>query len=325
MNVISASRRTDLPAFYWPWFMNRIRAGYCHWVNPFRADQVFRVSMGPEDIAGIVFWTRDARPMLPEIARLREAGYAFYVHYTINGYSRELEHHSPAAPKAVETLRALSDAIGPHRVIWRYDPVILGSATSPAYHFRQFEALAEKLGGAVRSVYISFCDPYNKTRRHFKEISERLGWEFEFGPAQRHREMAARMAEIASARGMQLYTCAEPGLEVTGVEAGRCIDPDLLAELRPDLDFHLKTTPTRPGCGCVQSVDIGGCDTCVFGCEYCYANHNLDLPRRRTQEHDPEDSILWRPPSLRGVNLDGPGVSSEPKPAPIMRRQGRND
>lgn len=322
MNVISASRRTDIPAFYWRWFMNRIDEGHCHWVNAFNANQVFRVPMTADDVAAIVFWTRNAGPMLPDIASLQDRGYAFYTQYTINGYSREIEHRSPGTERAVETLRALSAATSPERVIWRYDPIILSSATPPEYHFERFELLASQMRGAVRDVYISFCDPYGRTERHFKAMHERLGWTFEFGARSQHAEIAARLAEIAATHELQLYSCAEAGLDVPGVKRGNCIDPNLVAELRPDLDFRLKAAPTREGCGCVQAVDIGSFDTCAFGCEYCYANNNLDLPQRRMKEHDPADSILWRPPALRGVDLDDPGVSLEQKPARIGRRDG---
>ncbi|KAF0206847.1 MAG: hypothetical protein FD171_2160 [Actinobacteria bacterium] len=300
--------------------MNRIDEGFCHWMNPFNANQLFRVPMGADDVAAIVFWTRNAGPMLPDVARLQNAGYAFYTQYTINGYPREIEHRSPEVERAIETLRALSDATAPERVIWRYDPIILSSATPPEYHFERFEALAGEISGAVRDVYISFCDPYGRTERHFKAMSERLGWTFEFGARGQHIEMATRMAEIAAARDMQLYSCAEAGLDIPGIRRGSCIDPNLVAELRPDLDFHLKAAPTREGCGCVQAVDIGSFDTCVFGCEYCYANNSLDLPQRRMKEHDPSDSMLWRPPSLRGEDLSE--IAGDQKSARIERRQG---
>lgn len=320
VNVISASRRTDIPAFYWRWFMNRVDAGYCHWVNPFNAKQVFRVSLAANDVAAFVFWTRNAQPMLADVESLQDDGYAFYVQYTINGYPREIEHRSPDTARAVETLQALTAATAPDRVIWRYDPIILSSATPPAYHLERFEDLARQISGSVRDVYISFCDPYGRTERQFKGIAHRLGWTFEFGTRAQHAEIAAQMAKIAAGHGLQLYSCAEAGLNVPGIKRGSCIDPELIAQLRPDLDFHLKAAPTREGCGCVQAVDIGSFDTCVFGCEYCYANNGTEVAKRRIKEHDPDDSLLWRPPSLRGVTLDE--VAAEQKSARIERRQG---
>jgi len=320
MNVISASRRTDIPAFYWRWFIKHVERGFCHWVNPFNAKQVFRVSLRTEDVAAFVFWTRNAGPMMADIAGLKQAGYEFYVQYTINGYPREIEHHSPNVARAVETIRCLSNSVGPERVIWRYDPVILSSETPPEYHVEKFTAIAEQIRGVVDAVYISFCDPYGRTERHFKVMTERLGWTFEFGNADQHAMIAARMANVAEFNDMQLYSCAEVGLDVPGVQHGSCIDSSLLAKLRPDLNFYLKAAPTREGCGCVQAVDIGSFDTCVFGCEYCYANNSRDLPKRRMSEHDPNDSVLWRPPSLRGVNMEDPTVSKDQKSARIEQQ-----
>lgn len=320
MNVISVSRRTDIPAFYWRWFMNRVEAGFCHWVNPFNAKQVYRVGLLREDVAAFVFWTRNTGPMLDDVSRLTDLGHTFYVQFTINGYPKEFEHNSPDVARAVENLAAMSEATDSRRVIWRYDPIILSSVTPPEYHYEKFEELAQMVSGHVEEAYISFCDPYGRTERHFKKMTESLGISFEFGARFQHVEITQRLEQIASANDIQLYTCAEAGVSVEGVKQGHCIDPDLLAGLRPDLDFRLKAAPTREGCGCVQAVDIGVFDTCAFGCEYCYANNNTDLPRRRMKEHDPEDSLLWRPPSLQGADLDE--IAKDQKPARIERRQG---
>ncbi len=295
VNVISASRRTDVPAFYWRWFRRRVDAGFCDVANPFDPRRVRRVSLRAEDVAAIVFWTRDARPMLPDIDRLEGAGYAFYVQYTVNGYPRELEPHAPKRSEAVAALRALASRLGPDRVIWRYDPIVFSSATPAKYHIEQFSALAHDLRGAASTVTISFCDPYGKTRRNFARLSSELGWSFDVGRPDEHAALAGRLAEVAAESGMQLATCAEAALRVPGVKVGRCVDPRLVSRLRPDLNLRLRAAPSRPGCGCIESVDIGAYDTCVFGCVYCYANRSLGIARRRRAEHDPEDAMLWRP------------------------------
>lgn len=296
MNVISASRRTDIPAFYWRWFMRRLDAGYCEVANPFNASQVRRVSLKPEDVAAFVFWTRDATQLLKDTGRLHGLGYRFYVHYTLTGYPRELERHSPTAGRAVRTLRSLSDAVGPERVIWRYDPIIPGSAMSPEYHLENFTELAEQLCGAVRDVYISFCEPYAKTKRRLAVVAEKTSWSFELEKnIAAQAELATRLAEVATAHGMQLYSCSQPDLAAPGLKTGRCVDPGRIRTLRPELGLTLKAAPTRPGCGCAESIDIGAYDTCAFGCEYCYATSSSDLPGRRLKEHDPADSFLQRP------------------------------
>jgi len=319
--VVSASRRTDIPALYWRWFMTRLAAGYCHWVNPFNTNQVFRVSLLPEDVAAIVFWTRNAGPMLKDITLLEDRGYAFYVQYTLNSYPRELERNSPVQAPAMRALRQLSELIGPERVIWRYDPIIFSSVTSAAYHQRKFAELAADLRGAASSAYISFCDPYGRTRRHFERLNKVSGLEFWFGDPAEHTQLARDLLEIATSEGLKLFSCAEAGLDVEGVRAGSCIDPRLISHLRPDLDFRLKPAPTREACGCVEAADIGAFDSCIFGCEYCYANQSAAAARRRHQRHDPNDSLVWRPPSLCDVDLETSELVRPQRPARIKPRE----
>ena len=358
MQVISASRRTDIPAFYWPWFRRRLEAGFCHCVNPFNYAQIHRVSLQPRDVAAIVFWTRNAAPMLADLADLESAGYTYYVQYTITGYPRELEPACPPQGQAVDHLRRLSDRIGPHRIVWRYDPIVLSSLTPPAYHREQFAALAQLLAGAVETVHLSYCDAYARTQRRFAQLTRATGITFAVGSDAVRRGLAGDLAGIAASRGLHLRSCAEPELHVPGIEPaaqalgvqpdsgddhssqaagsqpgggddprghvagiqpGSCVDPVLLARLRPDLRFHLEQTPTRAGCRCVQSVDIGAFDTCPCGCAYCYASSSKQAPQQRRAQHDPEDSLLWRPPSLKTVDLEAPGAARARPPAPIER------
>lgn len=286
-NIVSASRRTDLPAFYWRWFMSRVEVGSCEVENPFNPRHVRTVSLRPDDVIAIVFWTRDARPMLADVEHLRNAGYAFYVQCTVTGYPREFEPNAACAEAAVPALLELSRRIGTERVIWRYDPIVLSSVTPPTYHADRFSRLASALAGAVESVTVSFCDPYAKTRRAFASLAGKYGWTFHEGTLEERMTLLATLAEIARQNRMGLATCAEGDLRVPGVEPARCVDPRLLLQLRPDLQPKLRAAPTRPGCGCVESVDIGAYDTCPSGCVYCYANRTQELAERRHAAQDP--------------------------------------
>jgi hypothetical protein len=302
MNVISASRRTDLPAFYWQWFMNRLAAGRCRVAHPFDPRRIREISLRPEDVIGIVFWTRNAGPMLADLDRLEAGGYAFYVHYTVTGYPRLLEPHAPPPDAAVATLRELSERITPERVLWRYDPIVFSTGTPPEYHVERFSRLARELRGATSLVTVSFCDPYRKSQRAFDRLSAASGWTFEDGGGAARVDLLRRLSEVAAGCGMQLVTCAEDDLGVPGVGAARCVDPGLLSRLRPDLELHLRPAATRPGCGCAPSVDIGAYDTCTYGCIYCYANRGSALARRRHAEHDPSDDLLCRPRPVSSPN-----------------------
>ncbi len=293
MDVISASRRTDLPAFYWRWFMNRVNAGFCDVAHPWNAHRIRRVSLQPEDVAAVVFWTRNGRPMLPDAVALRRAGYAFYVHYTITGYPRELEPHAPSANEAVAALRALSEEIGSDQVVWRYDPIVFSGATPPAYHVDRFASLARRLRGATTTAVISLCDPYQRTLRRLAALSKDSVWGFQPGTGEVRAATAGGLATIAAEAGMSLQSCAEQDLAVPGVIRGRCVDPDRIARLRPELVLALRSAPTRPECRCVESIDIGAYDTCGYGCAYCYGTRSLATARRRQAEHDPNRPILW--------------------------------
>lgn len=134
MLIISASRRTDIPAFYSEWFMNRISAGFCLVPNPFNPTQVSTVSLAQDDVDAIVFWSRDPRPLMLHLDELDSMGYAYVFQFTINGYPSLLEPGVPKLEVAISTLVELADMIGPSRIVWRYDPIILSNITSPKYH-----------------------------------------------------------------------------------------------------------------------------------------------------------------------------------------------
>ncbi|MHB0979135.1 MAG: DUF1848 domain-containing protein [Thermoleophilia bacterium] len=310
--VVSVSRRTDIPAFYTEWFMNRVRAGFCHWMNPF-GGQVYRVSLRPEDCLALVFWTRNARPLMRHLDALSAEGHRFYFHYTINGYPREIDTHAPPEPAAVAALRRLAAIVSPELVMWRYDPVVFSSITPGEYHVRRFESLSAQLEGSTRRCYLSFVDPYGKTQRNLARVDREL----HLGPrrpdAAEQRELLAQLAPIADARGMTLHACCDDPAPDLGVQKARCIDPDVIRHLGPDVLRKLKAAPSREGCGCVEAVDIGAYDTCTFGCIYCYATNSRKAALARRARHDPTDTILWRPDTMRGVDLTS--VEQRPKQA----------
>ena len=316
--VISVSRRTDIPAFYTEWFMNRLRAGFCHWMNPF-GGQVYRVSLLPGDCLALVFWTRNARPLIPHVADLRARGFHFYFQYTINGYPREIDSHAPPAGAAVAAFRRLAELMGPGLVMWRYDPVILSSATPVSYHVERFESLSAALQGSTDRCYVSFLDSYGKTERNLHRVNDELGLRLRRPEVAEQRELLARFVEIASDRGMTVHACCDEAALDLGVEQAHCIDADVIRRLRPDVDVRLKSLPSRPGCGCAQAVDIGAYDTCTFGCVYCYATNSRQAAVNRRSHHDPEDTILWRPESLRAVDLAT--IAQRPKDTVTTRRE----
>ncbi|MEW6048512.1 MAG: DUF1848 domain-containing protein, partial [Bacillota bacterium] len=256
--VVSVSRRTDVPAFYSRWFMNRVRAGFCEWVNPF-GGRLQRVSLRPQDVAAFVFWTRNPSALFPYLRDLERRGFSFYFHFTINAYPPALEPSNPPPRLSIERFRALSDRVGPERVFWRFDPILVGEAGGVEmdfeYHCRRFEKLAKALSGYTRRCYVSFVSLYRKTRYNLEKVSSRLG-KGSAGPAglpvEERRRLAGELAAIGAGFGMTLYSCCDDALVGAGtapaqggVQKARCVDPDVIRRLRPDVPFVLRPRPTR--------------------------------------------------------------------------------
>jgi hypothetical protein len=295
--IISASRRTDIPAFYSAWLMNRIRAGWVAVPNPVNHKQVATVSLMPGDVDAIVFWTRDARPLMPHLRELETLGHRFYFQYTVTGYPRLLEPHTPSLADAVQTLRLLSDLVGPRRVVWRYDPILFSDNINEAYHLKRFDEICSKLTGYSIRCVISFLDFYRKARTNLARLEERV---YDLPQNTDLLVFTKKMAEIGNAYGFQLATCAELlALEDARVWPGRCVDGDLIRELFGIRVDTAKDAGQRDACGCIRSRDIGMYDSCLHGCAYCYANVSLttSISRARTLHNPNSASLLgWTEP-----------------------------
>jgi Domain of unknown function (DUF1848) len=287
MHLISASRRTDVPAFYADWFMRRSRAGDVSWVNPFNA-QVHTVSLAPGDVAAIVFWTRNFAPMIRHLDELDGRGYRYLVHFTITGLERTYESHVPPLGAAVRQFRRIAERIGPDRILWRYDPILIAPRCGADFHLRNFESLAAALAGATRQCSISFVEVYGKVRRSFT----RRGLPIPAPGLEERKQLADRLGALAAARDIAVRACCNDELLGPTVGKARCVDLELIRRLWPELDFEAEPAPTREECGCVRSYDIGAYDTCLHGCIYCYATRDREVARPLHARHDPESPTL---------------------------------
>lgn len=160
--IISASRRTDIPAFYAAWFMNRVRAGYCTVPNPFNRNQISYISLCPQDVDVIVFWTRNPRPLFTALDELDSQGYRYYLQFTVMDNPRIIDPKSPPVAIAIKTFKALAERVGSDRVIWRYDPIVLSAVTDPAFHLSCYTTIAKQLRGYTTRSVISVMDVYKK-------------------------------------------------------------------------------------------------------------------------------------------------------------------
>lgn len=277
--IVSVSRRCDLPAHAMDWFLARLDSGYCLVRNPFDARRLRRVALDPESVDCFAFWTRDPRPLLLHAAEIERRGFAFFTQVTITGYPRVLEPGVPETATAVEAFRALAALRGPEALVWRYDPVVLagggGTRCGEApdldrdFHLRNFSKLAAALEGSCRRVVLSLLDEYRGTRKRLA----RAGYpDPEFGPSEAALALAAELAAIARSRGMEPRSCAEPRvLAAVGLEAGACLDAELLSRIAGKPLPGGRDPGQRPDCRCCPSVDIGAYGTCPAGCVYCYA------------------------------------------------------
>ena len=275
--IVSASRATDIPAFYADWFFHRLDKGYVRWRNPFSGLDCY-VSF--DNTRFIVFWSKNPEPLLPYLSVLKERGIGCYIQYTLNDYESEgLESNIPPLTQRLETFRRLVDAFGTGTVVWRFDPLILTDKIDIDILLDKIAHIANALADYTEKLVFSFADieSYKKISRNL-----RLGginyreWNEEF-----MHEFTSRLSTLNRDNwNFRIATCAESiDLSEYGIEHNRCIDPELISRIAPDdtvlqnFLYNAKTdSGQRKACGCILSKDIGAYNTCPHGCLYCYAN-----------------------------------------------------
>ena len=309
---MSASRRTDIPAFYSDWLIERIKEGFAASANPFNGASA-AISFAKTRV--FVFWTKNPRPMLENGALdfLDNNGFGYYFQFTLNDYDDEkFEPKAPPLAKRIDTFKRLSDRIGADRVIWRFDPLLLTDETDATRLLEKCKRLGDALHGFTNRLVFSFAD-IHAYRKVAEALDKRGICAREFTEPEME-QFAQNLSQFNQNWGFSLGTCAETiALEKFGIEHNRCIDDRLLAKLFPHdkalmtflgrldaapaqgelftqekentsafaaaaaLDAapncgKLKDRGQRPACGCVASKDIGEYNTCAHSCVYCYAN-----------------------------------------------------
>jgi hypothetical protein len=275
--IVSASYRTDVPAFWTPWFLTRLAAGVARVKNPYGGPD-YEVSLRPGEVDAFVLWTRNLAPLLPHLERVREVA-PFAVQFTITGYPRALESSVIEPERAVAQLKEVRQCWGGRAAVWRYDPILATSLTPPGFHRANFAALAEALRGTVDEVTVSWANLYRKTERNLAAAARRHGFTFHDPDAEEKRALLTDLAQIAAEAGMRMTLCTQPDLLVPGVEEARCVDADRLG-------VAAREKGNRPGCRCAESRDIGAYDTCPHGCTYCYAVSSRDRAAKAVREID---------------------------------------
>lgn len=289
--------------------MGRIRAGYVRWANPF-SKAVYKVSLRPEDVTALVFWSKNYAPFLPHLDKLGGYGIPMLFHFTITGLPRAFEPRVPDAADMVTCAHALSERYGADAVLWRYDPIVISSITDRRYHLQRFEELCIALQGAVKRCYFSFTAFYRKVQKNTKALKRESDIICRDLPVNDRIEMANALADIAAGYGIDMLSCC--GAYLVGGKIGKahCVDAELLRLLFPERIGRLTQLPSRDDCGCCACTDIGAYDTCPHGCVYCYANTMPQIALRNSDAHDPSRDILG------GATLEfsggAPSANSQP-------------
>lgn len=290
--IISASRRTDIPAFYAEWFMNRIRAGYCEVPNPFNDKQVSHVSLRPSDVDVIVFWTRNPAPLMKYLQELDDRGFRYYFLYTVMDNPRLLDPKVPPVKESIRTFTELSARMGAAKVIWRYDPIVLSTQTGVDFHIERFCAIASELKGYSRRVIVSLVDVYKSITGRMNELGK-SGLRLLTPDADMIGRLMRALAVAAEENGMKIFSCAEKiDLSPFGVKPAKCVDDGLIKRVFGISVPGGKDPAQREACGCIVSRDIGMYDTCAFNCIYCYATRSFEAVKENRARHDPSLPFL---------------------------------
>lgn len=279
--ILNASVRTDIPAFYSEWFMNRLYAGYALVRNPYNEHQVSHVSLTKEVVDCIVFCTKDPRPMFAHLQELDTMGYPYYFTMTLTPYDRSIECRVPDKQVLEEAFIALSKKIGKRRLSWRYDPILLNATYTIERHIWEFERMCAKFALYTDTVIISFIDIYANIQGLFTALK-----------TNEVVTITKAFVAIAKRYGIEVQACGEHyDLTPYGVVATACIDQQRIEEI-VGFPLAIKTTTARKHCHCLTSIDIGAYETCSHGCRYCYACHSTKKVFENYKKHDVNGELL---------------------------------
>lgn len=281
--IINTGQRTDIPAFYTEWFVNRLKAGFVLVRNPYNPQRITRYRLDPAVVDIIGFCTKNPAPMLPHMKLLEPFGQYWYV--TITPYGRDIEPHVPGKKAVLESFRRLSDIVGLACIGWRYDPIFINESWPVERHIKAFDYMARALSGYTHTAVISFIDLYEKTKRNFPEVR----------PVSTEDRIALGKAiiDIGKTYGMTIRPCAEGNdLAAYGADCSGCMTVAMYEKALGQRLKVPKTAPARSECACYLGGDIGAYNTCGHLCRYCYANYDAEVVKANMRQHDPQSPML---------------------------------
>lgn len=288
--IISASRRTDIPCFYMDWFLDKINQGFLYTKNPFNRKQVKKISLNPEHVDCIIFWTKNPQEFLKKKEKINQ--YNYYFQYTLNAYNKDLETNIPNLDSRIRTFNQLSEKIGKDRIVWRYDPIVLSRKYNEEFHLEKITYISEKVKNYTDECIFSYVTPYKK----IEKILNNIGYiEKEIENLQ---ILANKLKKICKNNNIILKNCCN---NIQDIEKAACIDKNRIEKICNKKIEAFKDGNQRENCNCLKSVDIGIYNTCLNGCLYCYANSNQKLILKNNENYDVKNPILCY--KLRGDEI----------------------
>ncbi|HMF32485.1 MAG TPA: DUF1848 family protein [Candidatus Lokiarchaeia archaeon] len=269
--IISASRRTDLPRWFLPEVMQWFGQGFVDVPNPF-SGRISRVDLTPDAVHSIAWWSKDFSRWLKN-AEYFDA-YTNSFQFTINaeqgtflepGLSSSLEER-------IDQFHDLAGRYGANAINWRFDPIVFWNG-GQENNLSKFDFIAGQLARAgIARMTFSFATWYGKCMKRAK----RHNFAYSEPSADQKYQTLFKLAKLCENLGIEMHGCCNPDLENMGipnVAMGRCIDGEVLSGLAGKGSTTQQDTGQREACRCTRSRDIGRYDfECKHGCLYCYAN-----------------------------------------------------
>lgn len=281
--IINTGMRTDIPAFYSKWFLNRIKEGYVYVRNPYNKSAVTKYILDPKVVDCLAFCTKNPHPLIKHLDELKKYNQFWFV--TITPYLKDLEPNVPDKRQVIEDFKILSKTLGKHSVALRYDPIIITEKYSVEYHIKCFEKLLESLKGYTEDCTISFVDLYDKLKKNAPEIKE-VSKEDQI-------KIAKAFKEIGDKNNIVIHGCCEKeDLKDYGIDITGCMSKEIVEKAVKRKLVVPKQNIKREGCSCLLGNDIGAYNTCMHLCKYCYANYSKALVKLNYLKHDENSPMI---------------------------------
>lgn len=279
--ILFVSGRTDIPAFYSNWFINRVEAGFVDVRNPFNQKLVSRIYFSDVDL--IMFCSKNPLPMINKLDILKVP---VLFHVTITPYGKDVEPNIPDKRLIIEGVKKLSLVLGIDNVVVRYDPIFLSDKYNVDYHIKAFDKLCKNLNGYVNKIIVSFMDEYKNVRSNKNILKYRAFTREDY------KKIGEAFSKSAMDNGMSVQTCFEDeDLTQYGFVKGECLSHEL-AYILTGKKFKSSNVRKEKKCECVQMVDIGDYNSCMHMCKYCYANYDEKAVSNNFERHDDNSSLL---------------------------------